>query len=385
MAHLVRIGLLGFGTVGQAVASLVRPFGVTQFEVTKALVRDLDRPRPMPLPLTTRPQDILDDPSIDVVVEVIGGREPARTWIAQALSRGKAVVTANKEVMAYHGPDLLALAQQHNTFLGYEASVGGGIPVLDALRYHLTTANVKTVAGVLNGTSNYLLWAMSRGQEYQEALREAQRLGYAESDPRADVEGLDAARKLVLLVFLAFGRWLDVDRLPVRGIAPWPPELWTRLQRQDLVLRLVALARETPDHEIEAQVSPVLLPTRHPWSQLEGAQNGIFVDTSAGSFWLEGPGAGGLATATSIWADIRRSLARPQPEPVRPLHPTIAVPATLPTLAISRDPDRTLSETRYHLLPTDPSMGYCLRPFEPEDGVEYFPVWDGGFASASTE
>ncbi|MCY0897768.1 MAG: homoserine dehydrogenase [Firmicutes bacterium] len=375
MAQLVRIGLLGLGTVGQAVVHLARPFGTTHFHIVRALVRDTDRRRAVQVPLSTHPEDILDDPTIDLVVEVTGGREPARTWIAHALSQHKAVVTANKEVMAYHGPELLDLSARYGTFLGYEASVGGGIPVLDALRYHLTTAPVHTIAGVLNGTSNYLLWAMSRGRRFDEALHEAQRLGYAESDPRADVEGHDAARKLVLLVHLAFGYWLDVDALSVRGIEPWSPDLWPRLSRQGLTLRVVALARRIADHHLEAQVTPLLLPLQHPWSQLEGAQNSIFIANTAGSFWLQGPGAGGQATATSIWADIRRSLSRP--EPLAKGSPLAAIPLTLPHLAVSQDPDRPLPSARYRPLPDDPSLGLCLdSPVEAEDGIDHFPLWE---------
>ena len=344
--RIIRIGFLGLGTVGQAVVALAAPFGPFAFECKRALVRDATRPRNVSLALTTHPGDILDDPAIDVIVEVMGGQEPARTWIIQAMANGKKVVTANKEVMAYHGPELLQKSQAYRTYLGYEASVGGGIPILDALRYHLNVAPIEEIYGVVNGTSNYLLNAMEGGQDFDQALRKTQEAGYAEADPRVDVEGHDAVRKLVLLTHLAFGRWYHPHSIPVHGLENWPVSLLKRLQRHGLGIRLNAVARRNPSGAIALGVAPMVMPSGHPLLTLRGAQNGVGLQTKAGSFWMDGPGAGGLATAMSIWADIRRSQIQRESEGFPLINPeTRPDPLNLPVVAITRDPDRPLAAT----------------------------------------
>lgn len=355
----VRIGLLGLGTVGQAVASLTPKLGPLTFQIDRALVRSA-RTREVSIPITRDAREILQDPRIDVVVEVAGGREPARSWILEALANGKAVVTANKEVMAYHGAELIARSQEYEGYLGYEASVGGGIPILEALRFHLSNAPIQEIYGVVNGTTNYLLCAMADGLNFHEALAQAQDLGYAEkSDPSADIEGLDAARKLVVLTYLAFGRWIDPDKLSVKGLANWPPHLFKQLAQREMGIRLVAMARRTPDGRIQAQVQPTVLKAGHPLLRLTGVQNGIGIVSAAGTFWMEGPGAGGLATATSIWADVRRSqLSRAGIEEISPASlPVTAQPINLPVLAFAEDP-------LDHAVGSDP------------EGIYQFPLWE---------
>lgn len=374
---LINIGLLGFGTVGQAIAQLNQPFGDDRYDVVRALVRNPKTPRMVSLPLTVDPSEIIDDPSIDVVVEVAGGREPARQWILRALSNGKAVVTANKELLAYHGSDLIQASYDAKTFLGYEASVGGGIPLLDAIRWHLSAAPIQRLFGVLNGTTNHLLCAMAEGQTLSQALEAAQAAGFAEADPRADIEGQDTVRKLVILIYLAFGRWVNPDNISVKGVGAWPATILNRLAQAKLAVRLVAMARRLTNGEIEAEVRPVVVTRATPLYHLQGSQNGVGLSSAAGRFWLEGPGAGGLATATSIWADIRKSrlVTRLPDPPVKPDRAAVN-PWVLPFVDISLDPDRTLSRTESGPVFSDPSIVYSSPDRTLPDGVIRFPYWE---------
>lgn len=339
-----RIALLGLGTVGSAVYELNRPFGETQFQFDRALVRHPDAYRPSPLALTDSWEKILDDPMIDVVVEVTGSRDMARSGILRALEQGKAVVTANKEVMALYGPELVEAAGRHQTFLGYEAAVAGGIPILDALSYHLSVAPIHTIYGVINGTTNYLLEKMSLGHSLKESIQEAQTHGYAEAQPDADLSGRDAAYKLIILAYLAFGQWLDLATLDISGVEDWPPALFSRLRKKGLTVRLVAIAQMRPQGRLAARVAPMLVPLTHPLGQLQGADNAIGCLTDAGHFWLQGPGAGGIATATSIWADIRRSLNGPRVKPDAPFDRMSADFFDQPVARIPLDPDRDVTE-----------------------------------------
>ncbi len=372
----VKIGMLGLGTVGQAVLALNQNFDGVHYHFSRALVRDPKKTRAVSIPLTQDPEEIIHDPAIDIVVEVMGGCEPARAWISDALRHGKAVVTANKEVMAYHGRELLTICRSHQAFLGYEAGVGGGIPILDSLRYQLNAAPVQQVYGVLNGTTNYLLCAMGDGRPLEEAIRDAQAEGYAEANPNADVQGWDSARKLVLLAHLAFDQWMHPETFPVVGIDNWPATILSRLKAHGMTLRLVATAKRLADGSLEAQVKPTVVPIHHALGQVTGAQNGIGIITSAGHFWVQGPGAGGLATATSIWADIRRSQAMtPSPMHQAP-EVRVALTATFPLMGIALDPDRHLTGSLSGRSIPDPSLAYYDPASSPLEGVTYFPVWE---------
>lgn len=374
---VIKIGLLGFGTVGQAIAQLNQPFGDDRYDIVRALVRNPKSPRTISLPLTVDPYEIIDDATIDVVVEVVGGREPARQWILRALSNGKAVVTANKELLAYHGSDLIQASYDSKTFLGYEASVGGGIPLLDAIRWHLSAAPIQHLFGVLNGTTNYLLCAMANGQPLGDALRDAQLAGFAEADPRRDLEGQDTLQKLVILMYLAFGRWVTPDSVLVKGLEEWPPTIVSRLTQANLAIRLVAMARRLPNGELEAEVRPVVVRKESPLYHLQGSQNGIGISSAAGRFWLEGPGAGGLATATSIWSDIRKSrLLNRLPDPPITSDSASVNPWILPFVDISLDPDRTLSRTEPGPVFSHPSIVYNSPDGVKLDGVSRFSYWE---------
>lgn len=375
--HKVNIGLLGFGTVGQAVATLCHDFDGVHYAITRALVRDITKVRSVSsIPLTQDPYDMIHDPNIHLLVEASGGKEHPREWILDALRNGKAVVTANKEVMAYHGPELLLESIRNKTFLGYEASVGGGIPILEPLSRHLSSAPIDRIYGIVNGTSNYLLTAMSRGASFEAVLHEAQLQGYAEADPTADIEGHDAVRKLVLLIHLGMERWVHPDHIAVSGVKPWSPQLFRRLARAGYVLRQVAIAERIHGDQVAAQVSPMAVPMHSLLGQLQGTTNGIGVFSAAGHYWAQGPGAGGLATATSIWADIRRSqeLRSITDDNLDREKVAMAPPVNLPILAIAEDEDRALALRPNDIYPLSSDHSLVLGSHPVEDGVFIFPV-----------
>ncbi len=301
--HTTHIGLLGFGTVGQGV------FEITDhnanIEISKVLVRHPERYRHFPLRFTTDAQDILTDPDIDVVVEVMGGTDPAYTYMADALHHHKSVVTANKAAVARYGPELIALSREMRQAFLFEASVGGAIPVLGALAKQLSTVRIMSVEGVVNGTTNFILDQMDEGMTYEDALQKAQALGFAEQDPSADVDGWDSARKLTILAGLSLGSWIAAEDGTIEGITHIDQSHLNRLRAMGLGIRLVARAERHP-RGIGFVVAPTVYPRTHRYLNLHGSQNAVGVHSDAGTTWLEAPGAGGLATATSIVGDIQR-------------------------------------------------------------------------------
>jgi len=324
----LRVAVLGAGTVGREVIralldrsdDLRPPEGAT-LELTAIAVRDVDRAGRPGLPagmLSDAPAHQVADEAIDVIVELMGGDEPAHTLIAAALAMGKHVVTANKHVIAHHGPELEALARRTGASLRFEASVGGGIPILGPLVSDLAANEITRVRGIVNGTTNFILSAMTDGRDpldYGTALAEAQRLGYAEADPAGDVEGIDAANKLVILARLAFDRWLDPAAIPRRPDAvdgPAGPGITTvsladqaDAQRADRIIRLLATASLDADGGISAAVLPTALPRESPLGRTAGVGNRIEVDASpVGRVGFDGPGAGGPATSSAVLADL---------------------------------------------------------------------------------
>ncbi len=339
--HRTTIGLLGFGTVGQALVSLIRE-SQPQIHVAKAVVRDVHRQRSVDVPMTTRPEDVLLNPSIDVVVDVMGGRDPARQWIKEALHANKDVVTANKEVLAYHGEELLAVARESGRHLRYEAAVAGGVPVLDALAHHLSVVPLERIDGVLNGTCNFVLSAMEQGIPYSRALADAKRLGYAEADPAADIEGDDTARKILLLAQLGFHTTVPMASVDTMGITEITDHHLARLKSFHLGLRLVGTAALN-NGLLSLRVAPTVYRVPHPFLSLDGPDNVVRVVSSAGTFWFQGPGAGGYATATSIVSDITRIIHRTisvnNPNTERyPIHPA----KRGPYVCFTHDTDRSL-------------------------------------------
>jgi len=310
----MRIGLMGLGTVGAGVVKLLQEnreiihmkTGL-YLEVAKVLVRDAKRPRKgLPeLPLTDDVNEILQDPSIKIVVEVMGGIEPAKSYMVDALKAGKTVVTANKDVVAQYGKDLYAAGDIGDAELYFEASVGGGIPVIRPLKESLSANRMQKVMGIVNGTTNYILTQMSQqGRPYEEALREAQALGYAEPDPTNDVQGFDAARKLAILVSIAFMSRVTPDQVFAEGITRISPKDIEYGRRFGWTIKLLAIGKEV-DGQIEARVHPAFIPSSHPMAAVSGSLNAIYtIGDPVGETMFLGRGAGAGPTASAVVGDL---------------------------------------------------------------------------------
>jgi len=311
----VRLGLLGCGHVGAALARLVvgnggiieRRTGV-RLEVRRVAVRNLARERDVPLAsevFTHDPHAVVADPEVDLVVEVIGGIEPARELILDALGAHKPVVTANKELLANVGAELFAAAERAGVDLLFEASVAGGIPLLRPLRESLSGDRIRRVMGIVNGTTNYILTRMTEeGCGFGDALAEAQSLGYAERDPTADVEGFDAAAKAAIIASIAFGAKIVAGDVYREGIAELDAGVIASATAQGYVVKLLAVAEET-DGQVAVRVHPTLLPRHHPLASVRDSFNAVFIEADAlGELMFYGRGAGGDPTAAAVLGDV---------------------------------------------------------------------------------
>lgn len=317
----LRIALLGAGTVGrEVVGALLGAWAEERFALAGVAVRDLEKARARGIPpdlLTDAPAHLVTD-GVDVVVELMGGEEPAWTIIAAALGAGLPVVTANKHVLARHGAELEAASRKTGAPLRYEAAVMGGTPILRLLAEDLAGAGVRGFRGIVNGTTNYILSQMSTtGLDYDTALAQAQAAGYAEADPTGDVEGGDAADKLVILVRLAFGAWVDRSAISCSfaggrpGITGVTADDLAAAKDHGLVIKLLASATRGADGVIEAVVRPTAIDDRLPLASTAGVQNRVEIESDRlGWLSLEGPGAGGAATAAAVLADLVAILAR---------------------------------------------------------------------------
>ena len=325
----IGVGLLGLGVVGGRVFDELRRNAHSlahragrRISVRAVAVRDLEKRRERVSPQA----DLVRDPlalcrrdDLDIVIELMGGESPAAECIAQALSAGKSVVTANKEVMAKHGPRLLELAREHRVELRYEASVGGGIPIIGVLQRELQANDVRCVRAIINGTTNYMITEMSqRGASYDDALEQAQRLGYAEADPTNDVEGIDAAYKLAILASLAFHTRIAPEQVHREGIRSLSARDFRHAAELGYTIRMLATARRG-EQGIDLRVHPTLIAARDPMARVDGVLNAVAVEGDLlGTVVLEGPGAGAGATASAVLADLLdvvaegRRAARPQ-------------------------------------------------------------------------
>jgi homoserine dehydrogenase len=313
MQDTIRVGMLGLGIVGSGVAqalltkadSIARRVG-RPVVLRRALVRDPERDRGVdPALLSTDPADVLDDPDVDIVVEVLGGEQPAHQYILAAIDRGKHVVTANKEVMAKHGPEILARAATRGLDVAFEASVGGGIPVIGAFRLDLLANDLQQVTAIINGTTNYILTKMAReGVDYTTALREAQALGYAEADPRNDVEGIDAAYKLTILATLAFHARVRPEDVYVEGITRLAAADFRYAHELGYAIKLLALGRATSSG-LELRVHPAFLPADEMLANVDGVYNAVSVEGDlVGRVLFYGRGAGAGPTSSAVVADV---------------------------------------------------------------------------------
>lgn len=319
----VKIALLGFGTVASGVPFLLKEnhekisqAAQDEIEIAKVLVRDDAEKESLQAAghdynFVTNVDEIIEDKDIAIVVELMGRIEPAKTFITRALEAGKHVVTANKDLLAVHGAELIAIAKEHGVALYYEAAVAGGIPILRTLVNSLAADKVTRVLGVVNGTSNFMMTKMvEEGWSYEDALAKAQELGYAESDPTNDVDGIDAAYKMVILSQFAFGMNVQFDQVGHKGIRNITPEDVAVAQSLGYVIKLVGSIEETPSG-LSAEVTPTFLPKAHPLAGVNGVMNAVYVESiGIGESMYYGPGAGQKPTATSVVADIIRIVRR---------------------------------------------------------------------------
>ena len=307
----VPVALLGYGTVGSAVDRLLRDQAADieratghRLRVVRALVRDPAKERATDVEVTTDLAAIRDDPGIAVVAEVMGGLDPAGDHVLELLRAGKSVVTANKQLVAARGAELFAAAADRGVQLRFEASVCAAIPVVKVLREALVVSNVHRVLGIVNGTTNFVLTEMERGSSYQDALAEAQRLGFAEADPAEDVSGKDAAAKMAILATVAFGSRVTFDDVTYVGLERVAPEDVAAAREMGMVVRLVGAATLV-DGRWDVRVGPALVDRSHPLAAVEGAFNAVMLQGDAiREITLEGPGAGGIETASAVVADM---------------------------------------------------------------------------------
>ncbi|WP_138504263.1 homoserine dehydrogenase [Nostoc sp. PA-18-2419] len=314
----VKLGILGLGTVGTGTVQLLQdktgrhPL-LQEIEIYRVGVRSLDKPRAVQLPtdvLTTDLEAIVNDPAVDIIVEVIGGLEPARSLILKALSNGKHVVTANKAAIARFGAEIFTTANQSGVYVMLEAAVGGGIPVIQPLKQSLSVNRIHTVTGIVNGTTNYILTRMqTEGSNFSDVLADAQRLGYAEADPTADIDGLDAADKIAILASLGFGGRINLKDVYTEGIRQVSKTDIAYAEKLGFVIKLLAIAKRitpsSPSSPLSLRVHPTLVPQAHPLASINGVYNAILVEGEPiGQVMFFGPGAGAGATASAVTSDI---------------------------------------------------------------------------------
>jgi homoserine dehydrogenase len=315
-----KIGLLGLGTVGGGTAEILlnpalRHPLLQELAIHRVGIRSLDKPRPVSLPdalLTTDLHSIVTDPEVDIVVEVIGGLEPARSLILEAIAHGKHVVTANKAAIARFGDEIFTAANQAGVYVLLEAAVAGGIPVIEPLKQSLCANRINTLMGIVNGTTNYILTRMqTEGSSFDSVLADAQALGYAEADPTADVDGFDAADKIAILASLAFGGRIKLEEVHREGIRQITAADIAYAERLGFVIKLLATAKResvdvaVPENRLQVRVHPTLVAKSHPLASVNGVFNAILVEGDpVGQVMFYGPGAGAGPTASAVVSDI---------------------------------------------------------------------------------
>ncbi|MRX73222.1 homoserine dehydrogenase [Bacillus lacus] len=311
----IKVGLLGLGTVGCGVVRIIEDHQDKLMhvvgcpvEVKKVLVKDLDKKRAVNIDrelLTLDPYEVINDKDIDVLIEVMGGIDETKIYLLDAIQEKKHIVTANKDLIAAHGTELLTAATEKKCDLFYEASVAGGIPILRSLVDGLASDRINKMMGIVNGTTNYILTKMSKnGSSYEEILKEAQELGFAESDPESDVEGLDAARKMAILARLGFSMNVDLEDVSVKGITQVSDDDISYSKQLGYTMKLIGIA-DRSSGKAEVSVQPALLPDSHPLAAVNNEYNAVYVYGEAvGETMFYGPGAGSLPTATAVVSDL---------------------------------------------------------------------------------
>lgn len=314
MTKKIKLGLLGCGTVGTGVLKVLKEnhhdieakIG-NKIEISKVLVRDLTKKRDFSgdVIFTDKVEDIINDKEIDIVVELLGGINPAKEYMLRAMEQGKHIVTANKDVVAQYGKEIFETAEKYDVDFMFEASVAGGIPIITPLKQCLTANKITELIGIVNGTTNYMLTKMTeQGMDYNTALAKAQAKGYAEADPTADVEGLDAARKAAILSSIAFNARINLSDVEVEGITKITPEDITYAKELGYIIKLLAVARNSDDG-MDVRVHPTFIDKDHPLASVRNVFNAIFIHGNAvGDTMFYGKGAGERPTASAVLADI---------------------------------------------------------------------------------
>lgn len=326
MKDIYNVGLIGFGTIGAGVVetfnrnlNLMEQKVGAKIKLKRIVDLDIETDRGVAVDknvLSTDINDILEDPEIDIVIELIGGYEPAKTFILKAMNHGKHVVTANKALLAKHWEEILKTANDNNVRICFEASVGGGIPLLEPLNERLAANHIKSIYGIINGTANYILTKMTEeGLDFDEVLKEAQDKGYAEQDPTFDIEGHDTAQKLIILTILGFGTYVEQDKFHVEGISKIKQEDIEFIKNElGYSIKLLAIAR-IEEGKLEVRVHPTLISADHLLASVNGVFNGVYlVGDIVGPVMLYGPGAGMMPTASAVVGDcldIMENMERP--------------------------------------------------------------------------
>lgn len=312
----IGIGILGLGTVGSGVVELLEKNRVhiesrvgAQLEIRRAVVRDAAKKRnglPASLLISNKFSDIMNDPEIDLVVELMGGFEPARTQILEAISKGKHVVTANKAVLAKHWDEIFQAAHDKNVDVYLEAAVGGGIPCIQAINDGLAANKINEITAIINGTTNFILTGMSQyGQTFEKSLKDAQAKGYAEADPSFDIDGMDACHKIVILSSIGFDQRVRIEQVHMQGIRGiTKADIDAARTEMNCTVKHLAIARARDEHDLEVQVVPCLIAHDHPLAAVEGVYNGIVVGDAVGRVTFSGRGAGKMPTASAVISDI---------------------------------------------------------------------------------
>ncbi len=308
MEQKVKIGLIGLGTVGTGVVKVLKDF--ENIEIAKIAVKNINKKRDIEnldqSILTDNPFEIVNNPEVDIVVEVIGGIEPAYDLLKTAILNGKHIVTANKELLAKKGQELFNLANENNTVILYEAAIAGGIPIIMPIKTTLAGNKIRTIEAILNGTTNYILTKMEKdGVSYEEVLKEAQKLGYAETDPTGDVEGFDSAYKIATLATIALNQRVDINKIYREGITKISAKDMKFAKELGYRIKLIALAKLTEDNKADVRVHPMLIPLKDCLASINGVTNSVVLEGfPVGRVMFAGPGAGMFPTASSVLGDI---------------------------------------------------------------------------------
>jgi len=302
----INVGIIGFGTVGSGVADLFSVNLPSQINLKKIAVKNISKERKTRFSnLTGNPMELIEDPEINIIVELIGGYKPAKDYILKAIEKGKHVVTANKAVISEFGPEIFKAAEEYKVNIGFEGSVAGGIQIINPLVEQFSCGKIENISGILNGTTNFILTRMSEGMSYEDALIIAQEKGFAEADPSFDVDGLDAAQKISILASLAFGRWIRPNEVYTEGITQISPVDIEYAKELGYVIKLIATARKTNREEIDIRVHPALINANNRLAKVNEEFNAIqILGNPFDEYFNVGKGAGKGPTAFSVYNDI---------------------------------------------------------------------------------